>query len=171
MIKKQIIPNVVTFLAILRDPKVLLRRITSFGTVIKDKVSDVLSLNHCNHRLNLLKRNHRNQFTKKTMGQSIAEYSILIAVVTAALLAMQLYMKRGIQAAVKHSTDQFGTQDYMETDPDKVMQQEISQHTASDATMRIQQEGVGDSAKATYTFFENSTNTGTSVYWIEQEEL
>jgi len=103
------------------------------------------------------------------MGQSIAEYSILFAVVTAALLAMQVYMKRGIQAAVKHSTDQFGSQDYMETDKDKITQQDVVMHSVSEATMGVHQEGVGDSSKATFTFDENSTNIGTSLYWTEEE--
>jgi len=138
-------------------------------TVIKNYFSDALLLNHRNQTINLLYRNHRNQFAKKTMGQSIAEYSILIAAVTAALLAMQLYMKRGIQAAIKHSTEQFGNQEYMETDPEKAMQQDVLMQSLSETTMQIHQEGVGDKAKVTYTFDDNSTNIGESVYWKEEE--
>ena len=67
-------------------------------TVIKGGFSDILSPNHRNQKIYLLKQNHRNQYNnKKTMGQSIAEYTVLIAVIAAALLAMQIYMKRGIQ--------------------------------------------------------------------------
>lgn len=39
-------------------------------------------------------------------GQSISEYVILIGIVSMALLAMQTYMKRGIQAVVKVAADE-----------------------------------------------------------------
>ena len=38
-------------------------------------------------------------------GQSLAEYAVLIGVVITAALAMQVYAKRGIQAAVKKAAD------------------------------------------------------------------
>ena len=38
-------------------------------------------------------------------GQNIAEYSILIALVIAAAVAMQTYVKRGIQGRVADATD------------------------------------------------------------------
>ncbi len=43
-------------------------------------------------------------------GQSLVEYSIILAIVGAALMGMQMYMKRGIQAAIKVSADQLGPQ-------------------------------------------------------------
>ena len=52
-------------------------------------------------------------------GQSALEYALLIAVVIAALVAMNLYMKKGVQGKLKESTDQVGRQfspaDYFET--------------------------------------------------------
>ncbi len=41
-----------------------------------------------------------------TRGQALAEYAILIGIVTAAILGMQVYAKRGIQAGIKLATDQ-----------------------------------------------------------------
>ena len=38
-------------------------------------------------------------------GQSVIEYAILLALVTSAIVAMQVYMKRGVQAKVKDMTD------------------------------------------------------------------
>jgi len=38
-------------------------------------------------------------------GQNIAEYSILIALVIAAAVAMQVYVKRGIQGRMKDAVD------------------------------------------------------------------
>lgn len=42
---------------------------------------------------------------KNKRGQSTAEYAIVIGLVVAAAIAMQVYIKRGIQAKVKDGTD------------------------------------------------------------------
>lgn len=39
------------------------------------------------------------------------EYSLILAIVGAALIGMQLYMKRGLQGVVKTAADQLGTQE------------------------------------------------------------
>ncbi len=49
-------------------------------------------------------------FSAKTKGQSTLEYVILIGFVVAALIAMGVYMKRGIQGKLRESTDQVGEQ-------------------------------------------------------------
>lgn len=49
-------------------------------------------------------------FCAKTRGQSTLEYVILIGFVVAALIAMGLYMKRGIQGKLRESSDQIGEQ-------------------------------------------------------------
>jgi hypothetical protein len=46
----------------------------------------------------------------KTKGQSTLEYVILIGFVVAALIAIGVYMKRGIQGRLKESSDQVGEQ-------------------------------------------------------------
>jgi hypothetical protein len=43
-------------------------------------------------------------------GQSILEYAMIIAVVVAALLAINAYMKRGIQGKLRESIDSVGEQ-------------------------------------------------------------
>jgi hypothetical protein len=43
-------------------------------------------------------------------AQSTLEYAIIVSVVVGALLAMQVYMKRGIQGKMRESTDQIGEQ-------------------------------------------------------------
>lgn len=43
-------------------------------------------------------------------GQSTLEYAIIIAVVVGALLAMQIYMKRGLEGKLKDSSDNIGAQ-------------------------------------------------------------
>ena len=49
------------------------------------------------------------RMTKKA-GQSTLEYAVVIAVVVAALLAMQIYMKRGAQGKLRQATDDIGEQ-------------------------------------------------------------
>jgi hypothetical protein len=43
-------------------------------------------------------------------GQSILEYTVIIAIVVTALMIMQVYLKRGIQAATKAAADQLSSQ-------------------------------------------------------------
>ena len=43
-------------------------------------------------------------------GQSTLEYAVLIVVIIAALVAMQVYLKRGIQGRMRESSDQIGEQ-------------------------------------------------------------
>lgn len=43
-------------------------------------------------------------------GQSTLEYVVIIAVVVAGLLAMQIYMKRGVQGKLRDAGDQIGEQ-------------------------------------------------------------
>jgi Flp pilus assembly pilin Flp len=50
-------------------------------------------------------------FTKlKKTGQSTLEYALVIAVIVAALVAMQTYIKRGVQGKLKANTDEVGEQ-------------------------------------------------------------
>lgn len=44
-------------------------------------------------------------FRLKRKGQSTAEYAIVIGLVIAAAVAMQIYVKRGIQGKMKDATD------------------------------------------------------------------
>lgn len=43
-------------------------------------------------------------------GQSTLEYAVVIAVVVGALVAMQYYIKRGVQGKLRESSDQIGEQ-------------------------------------------------------------
>ena len=48
--------------------------------------------------------------TSALRGQTTLEYAVVIAVVAAALLSMQIYMKRGFQGRYRSATDQVGEQ-------------------------------------------------------------
>jgi len=43
-------------------------------------------------------------------GQSTLEYAVIIAVVVAALIAMQTYVKRGLQGRLRQASDDIGEQ-------------------------------------------------------------
>lgn len=43
-------------------------------------------------------------------GQSTLEYALIIAVVAGALIAMQVYIKRGVQGKLKATADEIGEQ-------------------------------------------------------------
>lgn len=47
---------------------------------------------------------------RKNKGQSVLEYAMIIAVVVAALIAIQHYMKKSLQGRLRASTDQIGDQ-------------------------------------------------------------
>lgn len=49
-------------------------------------------------------------FCARTKGQTTLEVVILIGFVVAAIIAMGIYMKRGIQGRLRDSTDQVGQQ-------------------------------------------------------------
>ncbi len=47
---------------------------------------------------------------KNKRGQNTLEYALIIAVVIAALLTINTYLKKGVQGRLKESTDQIGKQ-------------------------------------------------------------
>ena len=47
---------------------------------------------------------------KKNMGQSVMETGVLILVIVGALIAMQVYLKRGIQGRLRSGVDSIGEQ-------------------------------------------------------------
>ena len=46
----------------------------------------------------------------KRQGQTTAEYAVVIGVAIAAVVAMQVYVRRGLQAKMKGTADYFSTQ-------------------------------------------------------------
>ena len=46
----------------------------------------------------------------KMRGQSTLEYAILVVIIIGALLAIQTYLKRGVQGKLKSSADDIGDQ-------------------------------------------------------------
>ena len=49
-------------------------------------------------------------YFNRKRGQSTLEYAVLIIIVIAALLSIQMYIKRGVQGRLKSATDDIGDQ-------------------------------------------------------------
>jgi uncharacterized protein (UPF0333 family) len=91
----------------------------------------------------------------KRKGQSAVEYSLLLAVVVAALIMMHIYFKRSVQGRMRESSDDIGEQ----YDPGK---QDYEVHTKSTSTMR---ETVDTTGKTVQSTEDKSGNT------VEQKTL
>jgi hypothetical protein len=70
-------------------------------------------------------------------GQSTLEYAILILIVIVALLAMQTYLKRGIQGRVRESSDNIG-----EAYSPSYTTSEFTRTSKSDTQETIEPDGV-----------------------------
>ena len=78
-----------------------------------------------------------------TRGQSTVEYAVCIAVVVAALLAMQIYMKRGVQGKLRSATDDVGEQ----FSPTAYKANfKIVQKSATEDTLHVAAKGQGSGA-------------------------
>lgn len=50
------------------------------------------------------------KFRGLRQGQSVMEMAVLLIVITASVIAMQVYLKRGIQGSLREQTDMLGSQ-------------------------------------------------------------
>ncbi|MCK9431218.1 MAG: hypothetical protein M0R17_14715 [Candidatus Omnitrophica bacterium] len=106
-------------------------------------------------------------FKSNKKGQSTAEYAIIIGVVIAAVVAMQVYVKRGIQAKFKDASDakvavdggsDYGVNSYKQFEPqysttsDMVSSKDITEKATVSAGGGVKREIVGE---------EVSSRTGT----------
>lgn len=75
----------------------------------------------------------------KKKGQTTLEYAILIGVVAAALIAMQVYLKRGYQGKIRASADDMGDQ----------FSPELTTYTFTTNTLTNSNEAVASGATTT----------------------
>ena len=97
------------------------------------------------------------RYVYKRNGQTLQEYVLLLALVVTAFIAMQTYMKRGVQGRLRDLADQISPKQYEPTD------------TVSNNT--IDRTGASDEAQhlGTYTS-KGSENTTTSYSSTTVEE-
>ena len=60
-----------------------------------------------------IKKSQLGEIGLSSKGQSIAEYTMFITVIVMALLAMQIYLKRGIQGKIKDMADAISPEGYV----------------------------------------------------------
>lgn len=102
------------------------------------------------------------------LGQTTTEYVILIGIVMAALLSMQVYMKRGMQAMIKVAADQMGKQeDAEEIDPQKGTKRDSQIKTETTGTERLQ---VFKTGKQQLDSERISSSSGTTTFISEKEK-
>lgn len=73
----------------------------------------------------------------RNKGQSIMEYAIIIGIVVIALSAMQVYVRRGIQATIKVAADQLGPQEYAVSDQGEQRESKSEIDTETTSTQRV----------------------------------
>jgi len=92
-------------------------------------------------------------------GQSTLEYAVIIAVVVGALLAIQVYIKRGVQGRLKQASDDIGEQfspgasyyDYNTT----------TNTNSTETTTPFKSSGTQNVSLTTSTVDQTQTRTGT----------
>lgn len=87
---------------------------------------------------------------RKVKGQSTLEYAMIIAVIVGGLIAMQYYMKRGIQGKLRESTDSIGEQYSAGNMTSKFTTEQVGTQTSKE-TFGMNSDGssTGDTAAAT----------------------
>ena len=108
---------------------------------------------------------------QRARGQTLPEYSLLIAIVMAAILGLQVYAKRSIQAGIKTAADQIGSQDEgiayeagerrnrTSASAGRVLQQQSRVTSATDRNVRSRQLQGGGVQRDTVT--DTSSTIGT----------
>jgi hypothetical protein len=103
-------------------------------------------------------------------GQSTAEYAVVIGLVIAAVVAMQVYVKRGVQAKVKDAVD-FTDSDDSITDPTLQYEPNYTHyeqmHAERDATEKTH---TYDGGKVERTIIGTESSKRTGTQYIDAEE-
>jgi hypothetical protein len=107
----------------------------------------------------------------KRKGQNLAEYSILIAIVVAAAVAMQVYVRRGLQGRVADAVDHAPTTDNVANAPivfdTKQYEPYYLEKESNISSQRDYTENVATRGKTDRTGLTETTTRGTGSY--EQE--
>jgi Flp pilus assembly pilin Flp len=104
------------------------------------------------------------KFLNKRKGQSTLEYAVLIVIIIAALLAMNQYIKRGLQGRLKSSTDDIGDQ----FSPGNSNYQKIVT-TASNQAEEFGLSGVGVQSTRLLQREQTNTNESTNIINTQAE--
>ncbi len=101
-------------------------------------------------------------------GQGIIEHVLLVGIVVAALLAMSVYIKRGIQGVIRVASDEIGRQeDAEEIDPQKGTKTNSNLVTKTEG---IERQRVFKGGSQERDVERVSVSTGITTYTSEREK-
>lgn len=109
-----------------------------------------------------VRRHRRGKIQRKNAkcGQQVLEYAILIGIIAMVLTAMMVYGKRGLQAVIKGSADQIGSQ----ADSQPSMTSTIAGSASLSTTATSDESNVIQAGESrTYQFDSVSSTTGNTV--------
>ena len=101
---------------------------------------------------------HSSLFTRR--AQSAVEYGVILAVITAALLAMQMYVKRGAMGRLRTSADSLGEQ-YAPRHTTSNLTLTITSDTVTESTLEKDKD-IGGGKKADVTVTKTTINNETT---------
>ncbi len=99
-------------------------------------------------------------------GQSLIDFVFILLIVTMAATAMFQYMRRGIQAAVKKTADQLGTQVATSADPTVTKAEHSLMYTEGEGEEVVT---TAEGGSRTKTFTDSGHSYGEGVSVSEQE--
>lgn len=105
-------------------------------------------------------------FSKR--AQSTAEYVLMAGVVIAVFVAMQTYVKRGIQGVVKTAADEMGKQADSEEDAD-YGQRVTSANTTTGSSSYNAQVSAGGSQTAAFSSTSKTSGTSTAIQYGDDD--
>ncbi len=106
----------------------------------------------------------------KRKGQSTLEYAVIIAVVVGALVAMQHYMKRGVEGKLRESTDNIGEQYSAGNMTSKYTTTQIGSTKAKE-TFGLDSSGNFDQGLSYYKVTQAATQTKRSATGTDAEKV
>ena len=100
------------------------------------------------------------QYLNQKRGQSTLEYAVLILIIIAALISIQMYMKRGFQGRLKQASDDIGDQ----YSPGNMNESKITKRYSN--STEISNRGTSSSELRTE---KTNTETHSNILNLEQE--
>lgn len=100
------------------------------------------------------------------LAQSLIDYVFVVGLVAAALIVMQVYMRRGVQAGIKFASDELGSQEGIEFESNYTSGEFTALTTTTDVERR---EAVATGGSLRRDIVREVANTEGSVEFISME--
>jgi len=111
----------------------------------------------------------RRRFNHAQKAQMLVEYTIILTSIILILIAMNTFLKRGIQGMIKVATDQIGTQENAEQRFDESGHMEAFYSTTRADTSKTVREFVGDTNYIYSDIILTRKNTATNLGFTNED--